>query len=370
MGVNIREKPTGSGIYWIFINHHGNRKSKKVGDKETAEEVAKKIRARLLLGELNVQKINRQSKTFKEVADKWLALPHDWKQSSAENYRANLENHVYPVFENGRIDEIRRKDLKEFFDDLLIAGLSRGTVSLVKAITNGVFSYAVDSEEIDANPVAGIKLTKKTSPFKVEPLTDAEVEKLLDAARVFSDGFFYPHLLCAVRTGLRIGELQALKWSDIDFEYRQIEVRRSYRRGRISSTKSGKWRRVDLTPHLTETLKRLKTERKRLALKQGRPFLDWVFIGKQGEIINHASFTNALHGCLKAAELRKIRVHDLRHSYATIRLMRGHSAGDVSMQLGHADINTTYRFYTHWIPNQFKNEVDELDAHRVQNPAK
>jgi len=114
MGVNIREKPTGSGIYWIFINHNGKRKSKKVGDKETAEEVAKKIRARLLLGELNVEKINRIGKTFKEVADKWLSLPHDWKESTRENYQFNLNKNIFPVFQNRRVDEIKRKELKFF----------------------------------------------------------------------------------------------------------------------------------------------------------------------------------------------------------------------------------------------------------------
>jgi len=370
MGVNIREKPTGSGIYWIFINHNGKRKSKKVGDKETAEEVAKKIKARLLLGELNVEKINRQSKTFKEVADKWLALPHDWKEGTRENYQFNLKKHIFPVFKSRRVDEIKRKELREFFDCLLTKGLARATVMLIKQSVSGVLGYAVDSEEIETNPLHGIKLKKKRNAFKVEPLGEAEVDKLLDAAGSFLDGWYYPHLLCAVRTGLRIGELQALKWEDIDFKNRQIEIKRSFRKGKITGTKSDKWRRVDMTPHLTETLKQFKTEQKRLALKCGRPFSEFVFAGKQGKILSYISFQDALRSCLKAAGLRHIRIHDLRHSYATIRLMRGHTVGDVSNQLGHSSITMTYDVYTHWIPNQFKSEVDELDAPGVQNPAK
>jgi len=311
MGVKIREKPTGSGIYWIFINHHGKRKSKRVGDKETAEEVAKKIKARLLLGELNVEKINRQVKTFKEVADKWLALPHDWKESTRDRYKLNLDKHIYPIFKQRRVDEIRRKQLKGFFDDLLIKGLSRDTVSLIKSTINGVLSYAVDTEEIDSNPVSGIKLENKRNSFKVEPLTEAEVDKLLEAAKVFLDGWYYPHMLCALRTGLRVGELMALKWKDIDFDNRQMEIKRSFRRGRLTGTKSKRWRRVDMTPHLTETLKKFQTEQKRLALKNGRPFSEWVFAGKKGRMLNYLSFRNALDGCLRAAKLRNIRIHDL-----------------------------------------------------------
>jgi integrase len=71
---------------------------------------------------------------------------------------------------------------------------------------------------------------------------------------------------------------------------------------------------------------------------------------------------------MKAAKLRRIRIHDLRHSYATIRLLRGHNVGDVSYQLGHSSIKMTYDVYTHWIPGKFKNEVDDLDNLHPNTP--
>jgi len=114
---------------------------------------------------------------------------------------------------------------------------------------------------------------------------------------------------------MRVGELMALKWKDIDFENLQIEVKRSFRRGRLTGTKSERWRRVDMSPHLTETLKKFQTEQKRLALRNGRPFSEWVFTGKHGKMLNYKSFRNALDGCLKEAGLRNIRIHDLRHTY-------------------------------------------------------
>ena len=68
-----------------------------------------------------------------------------------------------------------------------------------------------------------------------------------------------------------------------------------------------------------------------------------------------------LTACLKLARLRNIRIHDLRHTYATIRLLSGHNIGDVSYQLGHSSIKITYDTYGHWLPGEFKSEVDELD---------
>jgi integrase len=160
---------------------------------------------------------------------------------------------------------------------------------------------------------------------------------------------------------MRIGEIRALKWKDLDFENRLIEVKRSGRAGRVTKPKNGKSRRVDMTPHLAETLKALQTTQKRKALQKGRPFSEWVFANNRGNMLRYHSFRDGLMACLKRAKLRKIRIHDLRHAYATIRLLSGHNIGDVSYQLGHSSIKITYDTYGHWLPGKFKSEVDELD---------
>lgn len=115
-----------------------------------------------------------------------------------------------------------------------------------------------------------------------------------------------------------------------------------------------------MTPHLAETLKTLRTNQKKKAFKDGRPAPEWVFDNGKGEMLNREVFKKALNKCLEKAGLRKIRVHDLRHTYATIRLLRGHNVGDVSYQLGHSSIKITFDIYGHWIPGKFKSEVDEL----------
>jgi integrase len=79
-------------------------------------------------------------------------------------------------------------------------------------------------------------------------------------------------------------------------------------------------------------------------------------------------FKKALLASLKKAGLRKIRVHDLRHTYATVRLLNGHNVGDVSYQLGHSSIKITYDIYGHWIPGNFKSEVDSLDTLHLNAP--
>ncbi len=239
---------------------------------------------------------------------------------------------------------------------------------MVRAPINGILSHAVDSEIIETNPLKDLKIVGRKSSIIIEPLTEAEATALLKAAQNYLGGAYYPLLLCALRTGMRVGELQALKWKDLDYKNRLMEVRRSYRRGKLTTPKNKKRRRVDMTPLLEETLRKLHTEQKKNALKKGQPVPEWVFANKKGNIFDREAFKNALERCLQSANLRRIRIHDLRHSYATIRLLRGHNVGDVSYQLGHSSIKMTYDVYVHWIPGRFKSELDdtELNATHTQ----
>ena len=131
--------------------------------------------------------------------------------------------------------------------------------------------------------------------------------------------------------------------------------------GNITSTKNKKTRKVDMSNQLTEVLRELKQiQWKRLA---GKNVPQWVFAGPRDNVLCCDTLRKVKNHCLEAAGLLHIRIHDLRHTYATIRLLKGHNIGDVSYQLEHSDISTTYNIYTHWIPGKFKSEIDELYLH-------
>jgi integrase len=362
MAVRVREKPKGSGVWWIFINHHGKRKSKKIGkDKRLARKVAEKIKAKLVLNELSIEKINSKCPTFKEYAEMWLSLPHERKESTQHVYKGQLQNHIYPHIGSMRVDKIGRKDLKLLFDKISINGVKFSTCKTIKIPLKGVLDHAVESELIETNLLINLKSIKKKVTYKVDPLTEDEASTLLDEMLTYLDGVLFPPALCLLRTGIRIGELQALTWADVDFENRLIDINKSCWRGKITSTKNHKTRRVDMSKQLAEVLRELKQiQWKKYA---GKDVPQWVFAGPRGNVLCPNIFRKALNQCLAATRLRHIRIHDLRHSYATIRLLKGHNIGDVSYQLGHSDISTTYNVYTHWIPGKFKSEVDELDTH-------
>ena len=162
---------------------------------------------------------------------------------------------------------------------------------------------------------------------------------------------------------MRLGELLGLQWGDVDFHGRFIEVRHNLVARRITTPKNGKTRRVDMSTQLADTLRTLLTTRKAEALRNGWGQVpEWVFCSETG---GHLDGDNLRHRVfyrlLTKAELRRIRVHDLRHSFASMLIQNGESLAYVRDQLGHASIQLTVDTYGHLVPGANRQAVDRLD---------
>jgi integrase len=368
MGVNVREKIKGSGVWWIFIKHQGRRRSKKIGkDKRLAIQVAKKIEARLVLGDCGFVS---SVPTFKEYSNHFMSgySKHNHKESTQAVYQKALDKHLLKEFGPKRLDQITRRDVKVFIFKKRKEGLAHRTVLTLMGILGSILSQAMDDELIDKNPVSKIGKHIKTSNNievkREEPLTWEE-KNILEAAVKEHFPRDYTLLLTELRTGLRISELVALRPEDLDFEGMFINVERSYDRERkkITSTKSNTRRKVDMSPQLASVLKEYLLARKKEALEKGwgKP-PDWLFYTEAGKIMDRTVINHVmLKSWLEKAELRKIHFHLLRHTYATLRLQKGDDLLDVSKQLGHQDIRTTTKVYFHWMPGKMKSQIAELD---------
>ncbi len=366
MGVTVRQKKKGKGQpWWVFISHNGKRTSRKVGDKTAAEKVASEIRTRLKLGTFGLEE-KKPVPTFKKYADAWIKtnVPATCKASTLSDYQDILRIHVLPVFGDSQLTDITRGMVKDFLLQKVNAGLASSTVTHLKNVISGVLNKAVDNEIIPANPAHSLGKIVKAKDRKetMDPLTVDEMRTLLDTVR---DNYeeHYPLFLLLARTGMRIGEALALKWDDIDSAGRFINVNKSLVRGSISTPKSGKSRRVDMSLQLTDALKHHKTASKKKGLSLGLGDIpDHVFTDRNGNPIDKNNWRRRVFNkALEKAGLRKIRIHDLRHTYATLRIGKGDNIADVSGQLGHHSIKLTLDIYYHHIPGKKKSEVDGLD---------
>ena len=378
MGVIVRQKVSGKGNpWWVFIAHNGKRTSRMVGSKTAAENAASKIQARLQLGEFVFEKEEKAPEpTFKEYADSWIekTAPASCKESTVHSYADLLRLHILPTFGHLKLKEINRGKIKDFFTDKILDGFSKSSVVHMKNVISGVLIKAVDDEVIPTNLSLKIKIPKNgiakngdeeengNGEEAADPLSDEETKILLGTVRLHFQKD-YPLFLLLLRTGLRIGEALALRWGDIDFNGRFIHVQRGLSRKKIESPKNGKTRRVDMSRQLAETLVAYKTECKRRGLALGLGDVpEYVFTNEKGSFIDLSNWRRRVFNkALEKAKLRRIRIHDLRHTYATLRIAKGDNISDVSNQLGHYSVKLTLDTYNHWLPGKKKSEVDGLD---------
>jgi len=373
MGVIVRQKAKGKGNpWWVFINYHGHRRSMKVGSKASAQTVADKVMERLAVEGVGAFEVEEEIPTFEEYSERYMKkYSHvNHKESTQDAIRSTLKHHLLPCFGKKPLDTITKKDVKDFIYQKLNEELASSTVRNLKVYLSGILTEAVDDEVISSNPVSRTgKLIKKGTENgeEADPLTREEVPLFEEAVQKYYPKY-YPLFLTFLRTGLRVGELVGLQPGDLDFQGEFISVRRSYSKGRLTTPKSGKSRRVDMSKGLAEVLRVYITERKREALAKGwgEPS-EWLFYSVQGKMINAENLRKRdFHKILEKAGLRRITLKDLRHTYATLRIMKGDNIVDVSKQLGHHSVKLTLDTYTHWNPGSKKAEIDELDD--IGNP--
>lgn len=351
MGIRVRKR---SGAWWVFIDHHGKPKAKKVGSREAAEKVKREIEARLALGDFGVlSQTDSKSETFADSACRWLELhvKTNCKLSTAMGYQQVLRANVLPRFGPVRLDQITRESVKTYMCDLAASGrFRRGTLKNILASLRAVPSHAVEEGVIASNPAfrLGRIALKDARKRRVEFLTRHEVRRFLEAAQALRPGR-YPLFLTALRAGLGLGELLALEWDDIQFGEseddpdRYILVQHNFTRGEFTSPKSGKERRVDLSKELRRVLMELRDQRMLEAFKRDEAETSkLVFPSETGGRLDGSNVYNRdFLPCLTAAGLRRVTFHALRHTFASLLLQGGASLTYVKEQMGHSSIQVT-----------------------------
>ena len=156
---------------------------------------------------------------------------------------------------------------------------------------------------------------------------------------------------------MREGELIGLGWDDIDFVGAFLEVRNNVVRRQETSTKTNRIRRVDLSLQLKAELLKLKETRQLEANLKGQPLQKWVFLTPHGNRMTNEVLRKGLYACLEAAGLRRIRFHDLRHTFASLLIQQNTNVKYIQQQLGHSSINITLDVYSHLFEGDHRHQV-------------
>jgi integrase len=381
MGVKIKKR---GGKWYVFVNYHGRRKAKCVGSsRDVAEKVRRQLEVRLALGDLGVfTEGESQAPTFDIYADRWMKeyARMECKTSTADGYESVLRQYLRPRFGKRHLDEVKREDIKAMVNDLIAADLSRNTIRNALCVIRGMFNQAIEAGELESNPAARLgrfTRTARVAATRGTALTAKEAHEFLEAARVVCLEY-YPLFLTALRTGLRRGELVALQWGDVQLgrddndSNRFIVVQHNYVRREHTTTKSKKSRRVDLSRDLRKSLLGLRDKALLQAFLEDKQDIsgDLVFPSPEGSILDPDNlYHRYFQPVLTKAGLRRIRLHDLRHTFGSLLIQNGASIVYVKEQMGHSSIQVTVDIYGHLIPGADVAFVDSLDRVPVE-PAK
>jgi integrase len=284
-------------------------------------KAATEYRKKLALGQVdfsNGRDKAQKNLGFGEFCTDYLenVAKHRLKYNSWTSYEKTAKLYLLPAWKEKRLDSITRHDVKMLLLEKQASGL---VVNNIRICISAIFAEAVERGLVTVNPAHNLGRVLRNGGPKTQPLflSKEQVSVLLEKAQL-EVAEYYDFLLTAFSTGMRLGELLALSWDCINFDTKQIVVRRSFSHHHRDTPKSHKVRCIDMSDGLYEALRNCHNKRdKNLECKSyTQKKIHLVFPDKNGEPLNDNIFRRAIfYSSLARADLPRIRIHDIRHTY-------------------------------------------------------
>jgi integrase len=284
--------------------------------------------------------------TLREAGEAWLEgakagrietrSGRPFKPSALRGYAEALELRVYPFLGARRLSDIDRRDLQALVDRIK-GECSPSTVRNTIVPVRSIFRYAIEQGDVSVNPTANLRLPAVRG--KRDRVADSEEAATLLAALPVEEKALWA---MALYTGLRRGELQALAWSEVDLDGREIRVQRSWdvKAGLIEPKSEAGTRTVPIIRGLREHLLAHK-------LRQGRGGRGLVFGRTLAKPFTPNVVLRRAKNAWRVAELEPIGLHECRHSFASLMISAGANAKALAEMMGHSSITVTFDRYGH-----------------------
>ncbi|WP_368868234.1 tyrosine-type recombinase/integrase [Staphylococcus haemolyticus] len=372
--ISLGKNPT-TGKYEYISKTGFKRKSDA---KHHAEMIERQLR--------NGDYIAPSSSTFKQVADDWLKQYANDVKVSSVRAREKAIQHAIERFNTKPIQTIKKHDYQRFVDDMS-AQYSKNYVDSIVASTNMIFKYAYDMRLIKAMPSEGIKRPKKK--VSVEELEDIEIHKKFlekDELFQFLEVAKYHHspqnsfevFTTLAYTGMRAGELLALKWSDIDFDNNTISITKTY-----YNPNNNKKKYQILTPKTESSIGKISVDSNVIRLLKDYKVNvqdkwknelyvdnDFVFTDNNGYPLVIKKLSLWIQSIMSRTNINKnISTHSFRHTHCALLIEAGVHIKEIQERLRHKDINTTMNIYAK-ITNSYKKDASQKFSKLMENVSK
>lgn len=264
-----------------------------------------------------------------------------------------VELKILPYFGNKRVNDITAADIRQWQNELIKMGYSPTYLKTINNQLSAIFNYAVRYYDLKSNPCEKAGSMGKSKAEEMDFWTGEEFRKFIDS--VMNKRLSYMAFMTLYWTGMRLGELLALNPKDVDLKKRTISITKSYQR-------LGK--KDVITPPKTPKSKRVITIPEFLAADI-KDYMDSLYDLQEDDRlfpITKYYLEHEMQRGIKESGVKRIRVHDLRHSHASMLIELGFSPLEIANRLGHEKVETTLNTYAHLYPNKQTKLAERLDS--------
>ncbi len=353
---SIYQRKDGRWTAVVDLGVEGGKRQRKQFYGETRAEVARALHAALRDREHGLPARGDERQTVVQYLRAWLETmrPPRIRESTWIRNESHIRGHVIPAIGAVRLTRLTRMDLQPLYARCLAKGLSPTTVNHLHGVLHHALEDAVRSDLVPRN-VAQLADPPRVEKREMHIYTPEQVDVLVSVAPGHP---LMPLVALTIATGMRAGEVLALRWWHVDLVRGVLHVKRTrtrvargYTDGKPKSA-SGT-RDIKLVPMALEALKehRICQAQARLALGAAWVDEDRVFASSHGTAMDPSNLRKQWRKLVDRAGLPEIHFHDLRHSAASWLLSQGVPVADVAKMLGHADPSITLRIYAHAMPD-------------------
>lgn len=264
-----------------------------------------------------------------------------------------VELKILPYFGDKRVNDITAADIRQWQNELIKMGYSPTYLKTINNQLSAIFNYAVRYYDLKSNPCAKAGSMGKSKAEEMDFWTGEEFRKFIDS--VMNKRLSYMAFMTLYWTGMRLGEFLALNPKDVDLEKKTISITKSYQR-------LGK--KDVITPPKTPKSKRVITIPEFLAADI-KDYMDSLYDLQENDRlfpITKYYLEHEMQRGIKESGVKRIRVHDLRHSHASMLIELGFSPLEIANRLGHEKVETTLNTYAHLYPNKQTKLAERLDS--------
>ncbi len=348
------------GDTWYFVSMvNGKRIKKSLGTSSLIEARRIRddcIRDKLFQGSVMAEEAaDSSARLFGEIAQDWVKIvATEIKSSTLKDYRDSMNTYILPRFGNTPIGDINYLDIRKFVSELSCSAKRKNNILVPM---RSVLKMAFLSGMINQNPMDRIRNLKTVKP-DIKPMSMEEVRLFLAQVSERYRNFF----TAAFFTGMRFGEMAALKWRNVDFQMRLIKVRETRVEGEEGRPKTRKSvRDIKILPPVMDALR---DQRKQTMGKS-----EYVFLNQYDKNIEPMSMNfHVWKSALKKAGLEPRSLYQTRHTFATLMLDAGEHPGWVQKMMGHETLQMIYEKYYSYIKNYERDEGSAF-MEKVFNPS-